>query len=131
MGGGFAPTPGGALSPTVFHIGNFPLPDGGATFGADAVTLMGSNDVLIVVVEYGSENADTPPFAAQGIPSALQARQFDRSALQRGVPGQSGLQQFFSVKGRAFCLYVVLGSHIDRFDLVPQVNQVLDTLEID
>jgi hypothetical protein len=47
------------------------------------------------------------------------------------LPGQSGLQQFFTHRGRAFCLYVVLGSHIDRAEVLPRVNAVLDSLVIE
>ena len=43
------------------------------------------------------------------------ATAFDRNSLQRAVPGQSGLQQFFTHRGRAFCLYVVLGSLLKFF----------------
>lgn len=129
-GGAFRSMPGGGREPTVVHIGTFPLPEIGASFGADAVATMRSTDVLVVLFEYGPEVLGTSPFASHGVPSDLHHRQFDRSALQRGIPGQSGLQHFFTVNGRAFCLYVVLGSHIDRFELVPKVNRVLATLEI-
>ena len=57
-------------------------------------------------------------------------KMFDRNALQRGVAGQSGLQLFFTESARPFCLYVVLGSHIDRVELVAKVNEVLATLVI-
>jgi hypothetical protein len=129
-GGSFRLLPSGAREPTVVHLGTFPLPPNGASFGADAVESMRPTDVLIVLFEYGREVAGTAPFAFSGIPAPLHPRQFDRNALQHGVPGQSGLQRFFTVNGRPFCLYVVLGSHIDRADLIPDVNQVLATLEI-
>lgn len=129
-GGTFRLLPSGAKEPTVVHIGSFPLPPNGASFGADAVATMRSTDVLIVLFEYGPDAAGTPPFASGRVPTRIHPRQFDRSALQRGVPGQSGLQHFFTVQGRAFCLYVVLGSHIDRVDLVARANHVLATLEI-
>jgi hypothetical protein len=112
------------------HLGTFPLPASGASFGADAVESMRSTDVLIVLFEYGPDAAGTAPFASSRMPTSIHPREFDRSALQRGVPGQSGLQQFFTVSDRAFCLYVVLGSHIDRVDLVGKANRVLATLEI-
>ena len=120
----------GVEKSTLVHIASFPLPAERATFGATAVQLMKSSDVLIVLFEYDADSADTPLFAHQGIPRPLDPGLFDRNALQRGVVGQSGLQQFFTVNGRPFCLYVVLGSHIDRVELVEKVNQVLDTLEI-
>lgn len=129
-GGSFRLLSSGAREPTVVHIGTFPLPEQGASFGADAVESMRSSDVLIVLFEYWPDAVGTAPFASKGIPASLHPRQFDRSALQRGVPGQSGLQHFFTVNGRAFCLYVVLGSHIDRVDLVAKANRVLATLEI-
>jgi hypothetical protein len=130
-GGGFPILADGAKQPTVLHAGSFPLPADRASFGSHTVTFMTASDVFVVLFEYGPESADTPLFAAQGMPRTLQPRQFDRNALQQGVAGQSGLQQFFTEEGRAFCLYVVLGSHVDRADLVPQVNAFLETIEID
>lgn len=130
-GGDFQLMADGAVEPTVMHLGTFPLPAERGSFGSGAVELMHNQDIFMSLFEYGPEAADTPLFATQGIPTELQARQFDRDALQRALPGQSALQQFFTHRGRAFCLYVVLGSHIDRVDLLPQVNAILDTLQID
>ena len=113
------------------HLGSFPLPAERGSFGTGAVELMSGQDIFISLFEYGPESADTPLFAAQGIPRSLQTRQFDRDALLHAIPEQSGLQQFFTHNGRAFCLYVVLGSHVDRADLLPQVNAILESLQID
>jgi len=129
-GGGFRLLDDGAQEPTVLHIASFPLPAERGSFGSGAVELMGTRDVLMVLFEYGPDSVGTELFAAEGIPRNLQARQFDRNALQRALPGQSGLQQFFTHHGRAFCLYVVVGSHVDRHDVLPRINQVLETLEI-
>lgn len=113
------------------HLANVPLPPQREDFGGDVVTTLGSSGILITLFEYGSESANTDLFAGQGIPRPLSTGDFDPHALQVGVPDQTGLQRFFTHRGRAFCLYVVLGSHIDRADLVPQVNAVLQTLAID
>lgn len=129
-GGGFPLLAQGSKEPTLLHLGSFPLPEDRGSFGSGAVELMAPGDVMIVLFEYGPESADTPLFSAQGIPRRLDPGLFDRDALQHGVPGQSGLQQFFTHRGRAFCLYVVLGSHLDRAQLVGRVNSVLETLEI-
>jgi len=51
--------------------------------------------------------------------------------MPRAVPGRTGAQYFFSLGGRAFCLYVVLGSHAERARLAPQANAVVETLKID
>ena len=93
--------------------------------------MMTSTDVLMVLFEYGREAAGTPLFSASGIPRELRPEMFNRDSLQRTLAGQSGVQRFFSHEGRAFCLYVVLGSHLDRADLIPQVNAVLASLEIE
>lgn len=130
-GGDFRLLDDGASEPTVMHLGSFPLPVERGSFGSGAVELMSNRDVFMVLFEYGDDSVGTALFESEGIPRNLQARQFDRNALQRALPGQSGLQQFFTHRGRAFCLYVVLGSHIDRADLLPQVNAVLDSLEIE
>ena len=121
----------GAREPTLVHLGSFPLPAERGSFGSGAVELMNSGDILMVLFEYEEKAADTPLFSTTGVPRDLQPQMFDRNALQRTLAGQSGLQLFFTERGRAFCLYVVLGSHFDRADLIPQVNEVLSSLEID
>ena len=130
-GGDFQLQSDGALEPTVMHVASFPLPPERGSFGTGAVELMGGTDAFMTLFEYGPESAGTPLFEAEGIPRQLAAREFDRNALQRAMPGQSGLQRFFTQNGRAFCLYVVLGSHVDRADILPGVNDVLETLEIE
>ncbi|CAN5860492.1 hypothetical protein BH23ACT5_BH23ACT5_01620 [soil metagenome] len=115
--------------PTVAHLANFPLPAERADFGGDVVESMRVGDVFVVLFEYDSSSAETALFAHEGVPRVA-AADFHRDALQHGVPGQSGLQRFFRVGRRAFCLYVVVGSHLDRADVVPQVIAVLDTLEL-
>lgn len=129
-GGGFPQLEAGSVRPTLMHLGTFPLPPQRGSFGSGATELMNSDDIMMILFEYGPESAHTPLFSSTGIPGPLQPDDFDRDALQRRLPGQSGLQRFFTENGRAFCLYVVLGSHIDRVDLIPRVNEVLTTLRI-
>lgn len=129
-GGRFAQLASGAQRPTVMHVGSFPLPAERGSFGSGATELMNTNDIFMTLFEYGSESAGTPLFAARGLPRNLQPDDFDRDSLQHALPGHSGVQRFFTENGRAFCLYVVLGSHIDRAELVPQVNALLATVQI-
>ena len=129
-GGDFQPLSSGAQRLTLLHVGSFALPVDRGSFGAGATELMSSDDVFITLFEYGPESADTPLFAARGMPRSLSPEDFDRDALQHAIAGQSGLQHFFTERGRGFCLYVVLGSHIDRSELIPQVNEVLASVEI-
>ena len=119
----------GSVRRVVAHFASFPLPALRGDFGGGAVELMGTEDALVVLFDYGAAAAGTPLFAASGIPS-IDETQFDRTVLQRSVVGQSGVQRFFTVGGRAFCLYVVVGSHLDRVDVVPDIQQLLSSVTI-
>jgi hypothetical protein len=121
---------GAAASRPVVHVGTFPLPPGRGDFGSGAVEIMNQDDLLVVLFEYGPESVGSPLFARPGIPR-VDAADFGPNNMQRPLAGQSGAQYFFNESGRAFCLYVVLGAHNRRNELVPEVNQVLAELTID
>ena len=121
----------GSTRPTTVHLANFPLPPDRGDFASAALEAMRPGDALVVVFEYGPESAGTALFAAKGIPRSVSAGDFDREMLVRPMPGLSGLQRFFSHQGRAFCLYVVVGSHLDRADALGAINATLASLEID
>jgi hypothetical protein len=114
----------------VIHVANFALPSERGDFGSGAVEIMNSGAILIVLFEHGPESLGTPLFARTGIP-VLTAEEFDPQQMQRTLSGQSGRQIFFNQNGRAFCLYVVLGSHRQREVLVPLANEVLQAIEIE
>lgn len=114
----------------VMHAANFALPTIRGDFGSGAVDRMGHDDVLVVLLEFDAASAQTALFANGGIPRP-RPHDFHRAQLQRVLPGQSGAQWFFNTGPRAFCLYVVLGSHHRRARLIPPVNDLLDRLTID
>lgn len=114
----------------VVHMANFALPAERGDFGSGAVELMNSGAVLVILFEHGPESVDTPLFARTGIPQ-LDPSEFHPQQMQRTLAGQSGRQIFFNAAGRAFCLYVVLGAHRQREVLVPLVNDVLASLDIE
>ena len=120
----------GEVARNVIHLANFALPAERGDFGSGAVELMNSGAVLVILFEHGPESADTPLFARRGVPQ-LSPDEFDPQQMQRTLSGQSGRQIFFNEAGRAFCLYVVLGAHRQRGLLVPMVNEVLASLEIE
>ncbi|MGI9606983.1 MAG: hypothetical protein ACR2P0_12665 [Acidimicrobiales bacterium] len=120
----------GEVARNVMHLANFALPAERGDFGSGAVELMNSGAVMVILFEHGPESVDTPLFARSGIPT-LDPSEFHPQQMQRTLSGQSGRQIFFNASGRAFCLYVVLGSHRQRSVLVPLVNQVLASLVID
>lgn len=119
----------GEVARNVVHLANFALPAERGDFGSGAVELMNSGAILLVLFEHGPESVDTALFARSGVPQ-LTPDEFDPQQMQRTLNGQSGRQIFFNEAGRAFCLYVVLGSHRQRGTLVPLVNEVLANLVI-
>lgn len=108
----------------VLHLANFALPARVEDYGGGAVEAMRRGDAFMSLLEFGPESVGTALFAAQGLPT-LTRDSFDPNLLQRGIPGQSGAQEFFTLGGRPYCLYVVLGEHLLRFRSVPMLNRVL------
>lgn len=109
----------------IVHLANFALPEQRGDFGSGAVDLMGADDVLVVLFEYGPECVGTALFQRQGIPTNLTPNMFSGSALQRTLPGQAGCQIFFTENGRAFCSYTVLGRQSSARRVLPQANATL------
>ncbi|MDQ6837939.1 MAG: hypothetical protein M3137_06275 [Actinomycetota bacterium] len=125
--------PTGAVETTMpfLHLANFPLPPRRGAFGTGAVELMSGPDALIVLFEYSADSLGTALFAPSRMPRLLHPGAFNPRSLQRILPGQGGYQAFFTESGRAFSLYVVLGSLAQAVSNLPTVNQVLVGLQID
>lgn len=115
---------------TNLHVANFALPRERGDFGGGAVELMGVRHAFVSLVEYEDNLAGVGLFARQGIPRRIRAEEFDPQGLQRTIAGQAGIQRFFTVDGRAFCLYIVLGAHRMARVVSPAVNDVLETIEV-
>jgi hypothetical protein len=113
----------------VMHAANFAMPARRGDFGSGAVEYMGPSDVLVVLFEYDPEAAGTALFSSRGTPT-VRPDDFSPRALQRTLRGQSGVQYFFREAGRAFCLYIVLGSHARRRRLVGAANQLVRSVTI-
>ena len=124
----------GAAAPQVLPVAHFAtcaLPAVRSDFGAEVVEQMAATDVFVALLEYGPEEAGAALFAHEGLPRRLDPRRFSAAQLQRTLRGQAGFQLFFHDRGRAFCLYVVLGDASDAHLQVRRVEQVLATLEIE
>ena len=111
------------------HAATVPLPADRGDFGSGAVDALGPDDVFFSLFEYDREEAGTALYAAQGLPR-IRPSDFDPNAMQRPLPGQSGGQWFFTVNGRPFCLFVVLGSHARRAAGARRVSDLLAGLDI-
>jgi hypothetical protein len=125
------PAPDGETTHAVLHASTIALPLGIGDFASGAVDKLGATDVIVVLFEYDTASIDTPLFKSVGLPRTLAADDFSPNVMQRAIRGQAGVQQFFNDQGRAFCLYVVIGSFARRQQLVKQVNEVLATLTIE
>lgn len=124
------PAAPGGRPRAVLHAATVPLPESRGDFGGGVTALLGPDDVFITLFEYDPTATTTPLFATRGLPAPI-APDFSPRQLQRTIPGQSGRQWFFRQGGRAFCLYVVLGSHARRVPLVSRANALLATLDLD
>ena len=120
----------GEVPAPVVHLANFALPEQRGDFGSGAVDLMGADDVLVVLFEYGPECVGTELFERKGLPRKLTPTMFSGSALQRTISGQAGCQIFFTESGRAFCLYAVLGRQSSAARVLPQANATLASTKI-
>jgi hypothetical protein len=127
----FSREAGDGTARVALHAGTFPLPSQRGDFGSGAVEAMTPDDVLVVLLEYDRGCTEKPLFQNHGLPSSLEAGQFSSSVLQRALPGQAGAQVFFCDSGRAFCLYVVLGSQAGGRYLVPLANSLLGRITLE
>jgi hypothetical protein len=121
----------GAVTRRAMHAANFALPPNLGDYAVDAVERMQAEDMLVVLLEFGPDHADQGLFADEGLPTELGPDDFSPTAMPRAVPGRTAAQWFFSSGGRAFCLYVVLGSHRERASLLPLANTVVRTIRVD
>jgi hypothetical protein len=115
----------------VIHVSTVAVPVDSADYGSDVVETLGPDDALVVLKEFSPADAGQPLFERAGMPRTLDAADFSPSTLQRSLDGQGGHQTFFNENGRAFSLYVVLGSFDNRLAVVPHVNEVLGTIAVD
>jgi hypothetical protein len=115
----------------ILHLANFALPAVRGDYGGGAVELMGRGGIFISLLEHDPSEAGTALFAGKGIPWPLSPHDFDPQQMQRTISGQAGCQRFFTHEGRAFCLYVAIGSYAMRAVLVREVNAVLATVSFD
>ena len=115
----------------VVHAANFSLPAERGDYGSGAVETMDRGGIFTAVIEFDRASAASRLFAREGFPTRLEPADFAPDQLHLSLPGQAGLQQFFHVGSRAFCLYAVIGSHSRRNLLVPELNRILSGMSID
>ncbi|MFM7068348.1 MAG: hypothetical protein ACKOYM_02705 [Actinomycetes bacterium] len=125
--GGYVPM-GGFVHPTL-HAASSALPSARGDYGSGYVERMTPNDVFVSLLEFDVEAGETAMFLS-GQPRSLSPSEFHPNAQQRIRKGMCGTQRFFTQGGRAFSLYVVMGSWLQRGRLVHQVNTFLSGIGI-
>jgi hypothetical protein len=115
----------------LLHASTRTLPGDRGDFGSGVVEQLSPSDIFVVLFEYGASSVGQPLFASTTRPWPLDGSSFSPTQLQRTLPGQAGVQRFFTSNGRAFCVYVVLGAWFNRDDLTARVNQLLVGLQIE
>jgi len=123
------PGPGEQTFPIV-HAATVALPVQRGDYGAGLVERLGYSDVFVALLEFGPDAADTPLFAAVPEVPQLSPASYRPRQLQRTIAGQAGVQRFFTVAGRAFCLYSVIGSIANSVKASTQANQCITSLHI-
>jgi hypothetical protein len=121
----------GEVTRRALHAANFALPPGLGDYAVGAAEQMTAGDVLVVLLEFDPDRAGQGLFRNEGLPTGLSAGDFSPTAMPRAIPGRTAAQWFFSLNDRAFCLYVVLGSHTDRAGMMDLVNRVVETVRVD
>jgi len=116
------------------HAGDFQLPLDDGEFGDRSTALMPAGATFLALTEYRPGAGLAPGeglFASQRIPHTLDPTAFSSRGLAHPRPGQAGLQHFFTVAERPFCLYVVIsGRWSERRRQLAMLGHVLRSLRI-
>jgi len=120
----------GETTHPILHAATTRLPADRGDYGSNVVDRLGPDDAFVALLEFGPEAAAATLFARGGAPR-LTARDFHPRQLHRALPGQSGVQSFFHVRGRAFGLYAVLGAHSRRLLVAPRVHALVASIRVE
>ena len=120
---------GGFVHP-ILQAGTSAMPALRGDYGSGYVERMTSADVFVCLGEFDHE-AGAEAMFDDGMPAALRPSDFHPDAQQRVIAGMCGTQRFFTTGGRAFCLYVVLGSWLQRKALTATANSLLATVRVE
>ena len=113
------------------HAASFPLPADDGDFGTEATSTMPAGGAFLALLEYevgGGLEPGVGLFAARGLPGALRRGDFAPEAMLRPRPGRGGVQRFFTVAGRPFCLYAVIGRAAESTGALGELNGLLGSL---
>lgn len=125
------PAAAGERTYPIVHAATTPLPAGRGDYGGGVVELLGPDDVFVGILEFGPEAAGTALFSGLRAVPGLTPDAYRPYQLQRIIRGQAGVQRFFAVAGRAFCLYSVIGSVANRVRLCGRANELIGSFHVE
>lgn len=125
------PAAKGEYTYPVVHAATVPLPPDRADYGGGLVETLGPQDLFVSFLEFGPEAAGSPLFRQLQAVPGLTPDMYRPRQLQRTIVGQAGVQRFFTVAGRAFCLYSVIGSVAHRVALTARANEVIGSFQVE
>jgi hypothetical protein len=113
----------------VMRLANFAMPRTRDTYAEEAADALAPGQVLASLAEFSPRLAGRGLYAPRGVPRFRRA-DLDPRALQRSRPGRFGLQRFFTVRDRAFSLYVVARDGVGLDASLRQLVAQLHTLVV-
>ncbi|HEX6392523.1 MAG TPA: hypothetical protein VFZ97_03720 [Acidimicrobiales bacterium] len=114
----------------VVHAATVPIPSERGDYGGGLVEMLGASDVFVSLLEFGPDAAGSALFRSAAAIPGLTPDAFRPRQLQRVIRGQAGVQRFVTVRGRAFCLYAVIGSIANRVPLTARANQLIGSFSV-
>ena len=121
--------PGERTFPIV-HAATVPIPGDRGDYGGGLVELLGPHDVFVSLLEFGPDAAGSALYRPAAAIPVLAPDDFRPRQLQRVVRGQAGAQRFITLNGRAFCLYAVIGSIVNRVPSAERANALIASLQV-
>ena len=117
------------------HAANYPLVLDDGEFGDRSTARMPAGGCFLSITEYlpgGDLRPGTGLYTARRLTLPLDPASLSARGLAHPRPGQAGAQQFATLGGRPFCLYVVAaGDRLQRRRATLHADQVLHTLRVE
>jgi hypothetical protein len=125
------PPEAGEQTYPILHAATVPIPLERGDYGGGLVELLGPLDVFVGLLDFGPTAAGTTLFQSLNAVPGLTPDLYGPRQLQRTIAGQAGVQRFFSVANRAFCLYSVIGSVANQVSLTGRANQLIGAVRVE
>ena len=120
----------GARRFPIMHAATVPLAANRADYGGGVVEKLGGSDVFVSLIEFGDEAVGSALYEPVDALPTITPDMLHPFQLQRRLAGQAGVQRFFTLEGRAFCLYVVIGSFGRRIELTARANVMIANMSV-